>query len=153
MDNETAVEIHDLLSFHLHDGPLNPPRLLDYGSGRGYQYLAQRMHEVWGGLLPVCYDPGVGPLSTRPAGTFCGVICTDVLEHIPEDELDTVLTDIFGFVEPNGFVYLKISTVPSRKVDDDGSNLHVTVKPCQWWHDKISKLNINNAIVVIKCTQ
>jgi hypothetical protein len=147
MDSETACEIAELLREHKQV----VPRLLDYGSGKGYQYLAQRMHEFWGGLLPVCYDPGVPLLNVKPTGKFCGVICTDVLEHIPEDELDAVLDEIVGYIEPGGFVYFKISTVPSRKVDDEGCNLHVTVKPCEWWHKKLEKLN--NLLVVIKCTQ
>ena len=51
------------------------PRLLDYGSGKGYQYLLARIHENWGGHLPICYDPGVIQLATRPPGRFDGIIC------------------------------------------------------------------------------
>ena len=36
-----------------------PSRMLDFGSGRGLQYLKRRVHEEWGGLLPHCYDIGV----------------------------------------------------------------------------------------------
>src|SRR5690348_1646525 len=77
----------------------NPKSLLDYGSGKGYQYLQKRMHERWGGLLPYCYDVGVRQLSEKPQGLFDGVICTDVMEHIAEEDVDAVLDDIFGYAE------------------------------------------------------
>ena len=146
MDVDTAMEIAELMCKH-------PTfTLLDYGCGKGYQYLAARMHNYWGGLLPVCYDPGVPLLSIKPSGEFDGIICTDVLEHIPEGELDEVLDEIVGYVNPGGFIYFKISTAESRKVDDDGRNLHVTVRLEEWWKKRIAS-HITLATVVVKCTQ
>jgi len=147
MDVETAEDIAYLVDIH------QPDRILDYGCGKGYQYLAARAHDVWGGLLPVCYDPGVPLLSIRPEGEFGGIICTDVLEHIPEGELDEVLDEIIGYVQVNGFVYFKISTIESRKVDTLGNNLHVTVRPCEWWHKRIMSHITLATVVVMKCTQ
>jgi hypothetical protein len=51
---------------------MQPDRLLDYGSGKGYQYLARRYHERWGGLLPHCYDIGVQQLSPSPRASSAG---------------------------------------------------------------------------------
>lgn len=112
--------------------------LLDYGSGKGFQYLAKRAHEAWGGILPVCYDVGVRQLSERPAGTFSGVICTDVLEHIAEEDVDGVLADIFSYAE--SFVFLAISCRPAKKFFPDGRNVHLTVKEPGWWDRKINRL-------------
>lgn len=52
-----------------------PRRMMDYGSGKGYQYLLRRYHTVWapymsvdaepGAELPVCYDLGVRQLRQR----------------------------------------------------------------------------------------
>jgi hypothetical protein len=122
-----------------------PDRLLDYGSGKGYQYLALRVHEKWGGLLPVCYDPGVRQLSIKPEGKFDGIICTDVLEHIEEQDLDGVLDDIFGFLaegnsEFRSFVFLAIACRPAKhKRLPDGRDVHVTIKPPKWWDAKLEK--------------
>jgi hypothetical protein len=114
------------------------PRLLDYGSGKGYQYLRHRIQEAWGGNLPVCYDPGVIHLADRPTGLFHGIICTDVMEHIEEADLTYIITDIFDYlVEPGGgwypFVYFHICCREARKYFPDGRNLHRTVQPPDWW--------------------
>ena len=109
--------------------------LLDYGSGKGYQYGIDRMHDLWGGIEPVCYDPAVPASAKLPDGPFDGVICTDVLEHVPEDELDATLDAIFQ--RATRFVYLAISTRPARKFLPNGLNAHVTVHPADWWAGKL----------------
>lgn len=112
--------------------------LLDYGSGKGAQYLGgRRVHERWGGLLPWCYDPGVIGLSEKPQRRFDGVICCDVLEHVPEDLLPQVVAEIFGYADK--FVMLGIATVPSHKTLADGTGAHVTVKPPAWWMNMIKR--------------
>jgi hypothetical protein len=112
--------------------------LLDYGCGKGYQYLGpRRVHEKWGGLLPHCYDPGVVGLKDKPEGRFDGVISCDVMEHVPEALLPAVLAEIFGYAEK--FVLLGIATVTSHKNLADGSNSHCTVRPSEWWMDRISR--------------
>ena len=128
-----AAEVADLVR------QTQPRSLLDYGSGKGYQYLARRLHDTWGGLLPVCYDVGVRQLAVRPEGTFDGIICSDVLEHIDEDDLPALLADVFGFVSEReapaeSFVFFAISCIPSRhKLLPDGRNVHVTLQPPEWW--------------------
>lgn len=116
-----------------------PSRMLDYGCGKGYQYLAQRIHERWGGPLPVCYDIGVRQLSTKPEGLFGGVLCTDVLEHIEEPDLPALLDELFGYAEPGGFVFLSIACRPTKKVLPQGGDVHRTIQPPSWWIDLISR--------------
>lgn len=112
-----------------------PQSLLDYGCGKGLQYSERKYHEKWGGLLPAPYDPAVPQFSTKPTGTFDGVICTDVLEHVPESELPQVLLDLSGYA--NKFVFVAIATFPSKKILPNGMNAHVTVKDTEWWMNKI----------------
>ena len=126
-----------------------PRRILDYGSGKGYQYLALRVHEQWGGVLPYCYDPGVVQLRERPEGSFAGIICTDVMEHIEETDVDNVLNDIFSFAYPLGFVFFGIACRPAkRKKLPDGRDVHVTIKPPVWWLDKLSRYNKTGRAIV-----
>lgn len=118
-------------------------RILDYGSGKGYQYLKRRLHEAWG-ILPHCYDVGVRQLQERPEGKFDGIICTDVMEHIAESDIDWVLNDIFSFVEPrvssDKFAFFAIACRPAaKKMLPDGRNVHLTVKPPSWWQEKLDK--------------
>lgn len=118
-------------------------RLLDYGSGKGYQYLAAREHEAWGGLLPHCYDPGIIQLGKRPIGTFDGVICTDVMEHIAEQDIMDTLRDIYAYARPEPiptFVYFHICCRPAHKCFADGQNVHLTVRPPDWWKKVINSV-------------
>mgnify|MGYP001249567670 CR=1 FL=1 len=63
-----------------------PESILDYGSGKGFQYSEHKIHEDWtqGNYIsprPVCYDPGVPEFSEKPAkkcfpdGTNYHVLC------------------------------------------------------------------------------
>lgn len=121
--------------------------LLDYGSGKGYQYTTARVHEAWGVPLPTCFDPGYPPFSSRPTGRFHGVICTDVLEHVPPHDIDHVVADLFLYAER--FVFAAISTRRARKTLPDGRNCHLTIRPLAWWREKFRTMQRRNAVDVI----
>lgn len=115
-------------------------RILDYGCGKGFQYLADRVHDRWGGILPHCYDVGVRQLQEMPAGLFHGVICTDVMEHIDEPDVAGVLAEIFGKLCRNGrpvFAYFNIFCNLAGKEFPDGKNVHLTVREPEWWRAQL----------------
>lgn len=119
--------------------------LLDYGCGKGLQYTLDKLHEKhFNGIMPTLYDPAVSKYSEYPTGVFDGVICTDVLEHIPESSVDFVLADIGS--KATKFVHLSISTIDSIAVLPNGQKAHITVKPVSWWIDKILPHTKNNVI-------
>jgi hypothetical protein len=117
--------------------------LLDYGSGKGRQYQPLRvvdreagvdypdMKSYWGVDEIRCYDPGYAPFSELPSGTFDGVICTDVLEHCPEEDVAWILEEMFGFARK--FVFATVACFPARKRLPTGENAHCTIKPAPWW--------------------
>lgn len=120
----------------------HPASILDYGSGKGRQYIrsddfgpARQQHLPWG-VVPVCYDPGVPELSVKPTTRFDGVICTDVAEHIPESCIDWFLVDVLSYA--NKFAFLSIGCDPSRKVLPSGTAAHLTVKEPAWWQERIT---------------
>ena len=128
----------------------SPMRLLDYGSGKGYQYLQRRVQYHWGGMLPHCYDPGVPQLREKPEGKFGGIICTDVLEHIEETDVPGLLEDIFGYLEEGGFAYFCVAIRPAkRKRLPDGRDVHVTIKPREWWDRQLDAVKPLDAHVVV----
>jgi len=47
----------------------------------------------------ICYDPGHQPLSILPNRSFDGVICLDVMEHCPEEDLPWFVDEIFGYAQ------------------------------------------------------
>ena len=114
--------------------------ILDYGCGRGLQYLRRRVHEKWGGILPECYDPGVNGLHEMPeTGPYDAIISTDVAEHIDEKDLPGVLQEMTDIVAANGFVFLSISCRPTKKTLPDGRDVHLTIRPPSWWKKLLSR--------------
>jgi hypothetical protein len=120
-----------------------PRSILDYGSGKGFQYSQDKRHEAWGGPQPHCYDIGWPPFAKRPKGPFDAVLCMDVMEHIAEPDVDAILADIFSFLPARddglpSFAFFWVSCRPAkRKKLPDGRNVHLTVKPGVWWGERI----------------
>ena len=127
-------------------------QLLDYGCGLGRQYIRERAHVVWGVEVPTLYDPAVEMFHVKPVGRFQGVICTDVLEHVPEDELDAVVREIAGHAKL--WAFISVCCRPSKHiVFEDGRNVHVTIKPFEWWQEYLPPFFAPNTRLVIKETK
>jgi SAM-dependent methyltransferase len=62
--------------------------------------------------------------------------CTDVMEHLPEDEVDNVLNNILNSAHN---VFFCIDTQPDVMGARIGEPLHLTVKPYNWWLDKFKE--------------
>lgn len=116
--------------------------VLDYGAGKGLQYRPQRIviagehvadgiAEYWDVDEVRCYDPGYAAHSALPQEKFDGVVCTDVLEHCPQEDLAWILDEIFGYAKR--FAYLNVACFPARKSLPNGENAHATVRPPEWW--------------------
>jgi hypothetical protein len=116
--------------------------ILDYGSGKGRQYDLREfraedgqtydgIQDYWGVDFIRCYDPGYAPFSALPDGRFDGVVCTDVLEHCPEEDVDWIIAELFGYA--TRFVFATVACYPALKRLPSGENAHVTIRPPQWW--------------------
>ena len=114
----------------------NSKSILDYGCGKGIQYFKEDIHtNYFFGIMPSLYDPAVKQYSQLPEGTFDAVISTDVLEHIEEENLDDVISEIYS--KADKFVNLGICNSPADSILPDGRNAHVTQKELDWWLEKI----------------
>lgn len=125
--------------------------LLDYGCGTGLQYTEECYHVFWN-IMPTLYDPAVPAYSQRPTGQFDGVICTDVLEHIPENELDAVVQDLVQFSKMWCFVSVCCRPAKANKNLPDGRNAHVTIRPESWWREKLGKAFAGKAALHLEFT-
>lgn len=116
--------------------------LLDYGSGKATIYGRKAfpigkgtkmgtLQEYWGLDRVQFYDPGYEPYATLPDDRFDAVISTDVMEHIPEEDVAWVADEMLGYARH--FVYACVALYPARKLLPDGSNAHVTLKEPAWW--------------------
>jgi len=112
--------------------------LLDYGSGKGYQYTNLKFHEYWEVDVDM-YDFGVEGIDVLPDKSYDGVIALRLLDLVPEDELDEVLTNIFARAKK--FVFIALHNLPPRKYFPDGKHIGVTLEPLQWWEEKIKPYN------------
>lgn len=110
--------------------------LLDYGCGRGLQYSEERVQDWWG-VMPTLYDPAVPEFAAKPSGPFDGVLCTDVLEHIFEDDLRATLTEIYGLARYA--VFFSICCRAARRSLPNGMNCHVTIRREAWWRETLKR--------------
>lgn len=63
--------------------------------------------------------------------------CTDVMEHIPTEDVETVIHNIMSSSKS---VFFQISTVEDHMGKLIGHPLHLTVKPHDWWKEKFKQL-------------
>jgi hypothetical protein len=110
-----------------------PKRILDYGCGKSQicNELAARL-----GAEPVKYDPAIPALSARPEGQCDFAINNDVLEHIPEEQLDAIIAEIRSFAPKAVFT---ISVALADAILENGENAHCTVRPPEWWQARLTK--------------
>lgn len=95
--------------------------VLDYGCGKGALVMA---------LSCRGYDPCVEQFSAPPEPADL-VVCTDVLEHIEPERLDSVLEHIASLARMAALFI--IATRPAKKVLPDGRNAHLIVMNAGEW--------------------
>lgn len=129
--------------------------ILDYGSGKGRQYLDVavkladgRRHETipdfWG-VSVVCFDPGVPAFERLPETPCDGVICTDVLEHVPEEDVPWIVEELFSHARK--FVFANVACYEAVKRLPNGENAHCTVRPRQWWIEQFAAVAARYPVV------
>ncbi len=113
--------------------------LLDFGSGKGKLYendtetpdVRRKRLRAWGDVKVSCYDPGYEPYAGPIEGPFDAVISTDVVEHIPAEDIPWLLDELFGYAK--ACVYIVAACYPANKLLPDGSNAHCTIQSPRWW--------------------
>jgi hypothetical protein len=128
--NGGALKFHKL---HIDDliTDTKSETLLDFGCGKGNVYDVND----WSWPIPTLYDPAIPEYNKLPDGTFHGVFSSDVMEHIPEEQIPEVIYQIFSRAER--FVYLGIANNEAKAILSDGSNAHVTRRPVEWWKNQV----------------
>ena len=78
---------------------------------------------------------------------FEAITAWELLEHIAEDRLDRLITNVTCHLRRRGLFIGTIATEPSVATSDgrlttnlnDGVNLHQTIKPKDWWRQLFAK--------------
>lgn len=125
-------------------------RLLDFGCGMAFQYSRERVHLLWGVDVPTLYDPASRFFSNVPPGTYHGVVCTDVLEHVPEEELEETARMLAGYTKR--FAFVSVCSRPANLKLPNGSNAHCTVKPFEWWQEYLEPFFVNRGKLYLRAS-
>lgn len=106
--------------------------LSDYGAGK--KNLQKKLNEDgFNNFQYFPYDP-VFPEYGDPVAAEL-VCCIDVMEHIEENYLDSVLNEIKSITL--NLCYFSIASIPAKKQLSDGRNAHLIQKPSRWWLPKL----------------
>lgn len=73
------------------------------------------------------------------AGVADVVTSFDALEHLLPEDVDAVLAEMRRVAKPRGHCVFSICTRPS-KTTVAGEGLHPTVRPLDWWLDRIGRV-------------
>ncbi len=123
---------------------LGSGRMLDVGCGMGLLVLrlrkrgidargldvAKRTIEEGNRQAPGCFELGSILDIPYPEDSFDTVVCTDVLEHLAEQDVPKALSELNRVTRRS--VFATIATRPDRD-----KTWHLTVKDRMWWEDRL----------------
>jgi hypothetical protein len=112
---------------------LHPQSIIDYGCGQSM--LIDRL-DLGYPLRLERYDPAIPAYALKPKLKADLLINIDVLEHIEESDIDDVLAEMRALCRD---ALIIVDTAPAKRVLADGRNLHVTLKPHDWWLERIAR--------------
>ena len=99
--------------------------ILDYGCGKAKHHPLE-----WNATK---YDPAVPEYQNKPTDKFDLVISTDVLEHIPIDNLKDTIDEIFSY--SNKWVFVSVCCRKANAILPNGYNAHATIESAKWWRE------------------
>jgi hypothetical protein len=109
-----------------------PNSILDYGCGKGI--LIKKISKKYPRINCIMYDPCIKEISKLIVKKVDLILNTDVLEHIPEDMIDNILKEMASL---SNLVFFQLAHGPASAVLPNGENAHCTIKPPEWYHEKI----------------
>lgn len=113
--------------------------VLDWGAGA--QTLGKALRNARTAWVVSSYDPAIPGIDTRPETTFDAVVSTDVLEHIPYEEIDSVIQELVALTGKIG--YHHIATFPASLRLPDGRDAHLILQPAAWWKERFEANGAN----------
>lgn len=130
-------------------GPTIGDLIIDYGAGPGKAckiFLEYGLHPIAVDIAENSLAPELrdeiffiqANLWNLPPMHSDWCYCTDVLEHLPMDKVETAIKGISERTLRGG--YIQVATIYDRNGPlIAGKHLHLTVKPAPWWMDKVQQ--------------
>ena len=110
---------------------LQATSVLDYGCGQSKLYERLKINKT---IQVFRYDPSIIEISHIPTKHVDLIVNTDVLEHIPECDIDDILRHMKVL---GSNIFFNINTALAKEILPSGENAHCTVYPPEWWLEKI----------------
>lgn len=104
---------------------------VDWGCGN-----SKALEKLWPDARRTLYDPALPGHEMIPRGPFDIGLCTDVMEHIPEEEIDDTLQK--QSLVSADWLFI-IHKHPTHQRLPDGSNAHVSQHDERWWERRIKR--------------
>ena len=135
--------------------------MLDYGCGKGFFYKnpsnqnglqIESLENYWGINIDL-YDPCFEENSNLDENKYFDLlICIDVLEHIPTEDIYWVLEKLL--TKAKKYLFINVACHPAIALLPNGKNAHVNIQPPKWWHEKLLnfKDKLKNIKVICMCT-
>lgn len=145
----------------------NGSKTLDVGCGlgqvvatlrnKGYEAygtdISENIQPYWkmGNITKFCQ---VAPANKLPFKDkeFELVSCTEVLEHIPEDKVLDSLKEMYR-VGKGDFILSCALGKAIHKMPHDATEPHITIKPIDWWIEKIQKAGFSIIELILGAAQ
>ena len=128
----TSVKNLRLLLPNIHI--LKPTSVIDFGCGKGN--LLDEISKDFKFNDTFKYDPAIDEFKTKPTKKYDLLINIDVLEHVPENELHDLLSEMS---QVSNDAIIIIDTAPAELILADGTNAHCTLHTREWWDAKLSE--------------
>jgi len=132
--------------------------MLDYGCGKGFFYdnpfeiqglKINSLRDYWDVKIDL-YDPCYEKNSVIDEKKLYDlVISIDVLEHIPTQDIDWVLENIFS--KAKKYVFLNVACYSAFALLPNGENAHINVNDQHWWAEKILKFKKRHMRLKVIC--
>lgn len=109
---------------------LKPKNILDYGCGNGI--LLKLLKHKYPKINIDGYDPAIKEFSVISNNHYDMIINTDVLEHIPKNDICDVLNHIKSL---SNNVFFCLHHGKAWTILPNGENAHITIEPKEWYHN------------------
>ena len=129
--------------------------MLDYGCGKGFFYKnpsnqnglqIKSLRNYWDIDIDL-YDPCFDENSyLNEDKNYDLLICVDVLEHIPTEDIYWILEKLM--TKAKKYLFINVACYPAIALLPNGKNAHINIQPPKWWHEKI--LNFQDKLQHIK---
>jgi hypothetical protein len=115
--------------------------VIDFGCGQ-----SQDAKKLWPQAKVTRYDPAIPGIDKMPDIIHRAGLCFEVMEHIPEDEVIGILSQMNNLAQ---IWAITVHTGPAAQRLATGENAHCTQRPVEWWMGKFREVFVGKEL---RCT-